>query len=389
VRHLVSRHVAKSRASFELDALAVSHMNRRVVRGLAVLGCVVAVSATTVIVEVNTGDGKDSGAALVASGQGLPSSAVLKYWVDSKNALSPLLLYVRQLPEQIKGIQHDNGKASDSALRQAANMAESFATARDLVGRIAVPADAPAGVGELLQVACQMYRQSSLALTELKDVEGAPARLAVTARAASLQAVGDRLFDQVRRVLAIDAVGEGQAPVDYRYVPPVPSVADLTGRPAAAVTTSDLDKTLSSARELISNASTGKGDIAPAGTRDELSTIAAALENAAAGQTEDVIGARLAISLALLATSADAAGQSASVDSLLMLSNDVWNQSRTLVPRPHEAMTALGAPKRTRAQVWKGGEFNGRPPALQPGQDVGSGLRGGLPKIDPTQILKG
>lgn len=366
-------------------------MNRRVTRGLAVLGCVVAVSATaSVIVEANN-DGKDNAApALVASDKGLPSAEVVKYWSDSGNALAPLLLYARQLPNAIKAVRTAKGTASASQIRQAAVMGESFATARDLVGRIAVPANSPAGVGELLQVACQLYRSSALALTELKPAAPGPASLAVAQRATSLQALGDRVFDQVRRVLAIDAVGEGQAPVEYRYPPPVTAVAEVTGLPVAAQSgAQNLDEDLSSARILITRASTGKGDASADTIFQSLRTIATSLETHAVDQGEDILGVRIAIALALLAERAKADNQPTSADSLLMISNDIWNQSRTLSPQPHPAITELGAPSRSRSQVWTGGEFNGNPPALGPGQDIGSGLPGGLPKINPTEILKG
>lgn len=365
-------------------------MNRRVVRGLAVLGCVIAVSATTsVIVQART-DGSDSTPALVASGKGLPSAEVVKYWSDTGNALAPLLLYVRQLPTAIKGLQGTTDRTGDSQIRQYGVMAESFANARDLVGRIAVPAAAPAGVGELLQVACQLYRQSALALTELKTEQTAPGRPAVIMRAASLQALGDRVIDQARRVLDIDAVGENQAPVEYRYAAPVSSVADLTGRPAPTQSgEQNLGRTLNSARVLISRASTGKGDEDPSITFEALRGIAGALEATSSENTEDILGARLAIALALLAEGAKVDGQPKSADSLLMISNDLWNQARTLNAQPHPALKQLDAPKLARAQVWTGGEFDGKPPALLPGQDVGSGLSGGLPKINPTEILKG
>lgn len=364
-------------------------MNQRVFRGLAALGCVVALSATTLAVAGARADDDKTSAALVASGAGLPPAEVSKFWNDSKNALSPLLLYVRLLPQAIEGVQDADGSANKSQINQARVMAENFATARDLVGRIAVPASAPAGVGEILQVACQLYRQSALALTELAPASPGPASLATAQRAASLQAIGDRLFDQARRVLRIDAVGEGQAPVEYRYAPPVPAVADLTGEPAPAlVGKADLDEDLRSAAVLISRASAGKAG-APATTFTALRNIATGLESSPGTQGEDVLGARLAIALALIAEGAKVSRQPESADALLMLSNDVWNQSRTLSPEPHPALRQLDAPIRSRSQVWTGGEFNGTPPALAPGQDVGSGLSNGLPKLDPTQILKG
>lgn len=362
-------------------------MNRRITRGLAVLGCVLAVSATTsVIVEATTND--STSGALVA-GKGLPSAEVMKYWSDTGNALAPLLLYVRQLPTAIKGLQVSTGEATEGQILQYGVMAENFANARDLVGRVSVPASAPAGVGELLQVACQLYRQSALALTESTNARSQPSRLAVVQRAASLHVLGDRLFDQVRRVLNIDAVGKDQAPIEYQYAPPVPAVADLTGQ-AGPVRTGrdDLNQNLRSAALLISKSSTGTSE-APATTFQMLREIAGGLELNPADQGEDVLGARLSIALALVAEGAKVAGQPQSADSLLMLSNDVWNQARTLSPQPHPALQQLDAPKLPRARVWTGGEFNGKAPALLPGQDVGSGLPGGLPKINPTEILKG
>lgn len=363
-------------------------MNRRVVRGLGAVGSLVVVATSLLVLGAVTSDGKANPAS-AASEAGQPTAEVLKYWSDSKTAISPLLLYVRLLPISIKGAQDADGSVSKPQMNQAAIMAENFATARDLVGRIAVPATAPAAVGEILQTACQLYRQSALALTEMNPNAPGPASLATIQRAASLQALGDRLFDQARRVLRVDAVGPDQAPVEYRYAPPVPAVRDLVGAPAPAVPgDQNLDEDLSSAAALISSTSSGEPG-APATTFAALRDIASRLEVGPAEQGEDILGARLAIALALIAEGAKLDRQPESADALLMLSNNLWNQSRTLSADPHPALRQLHAPKRTRSQVWTGGEFNGKPPALAPGQDVGSGLPNGLPKLDPTEILRG
>lgn len=362
-------------------------MNSALTRRLAALGCVAAISATALGVVAASGD--DDGGRAQAATVALPSAEVLKYWTDAKTTLSPLLVYVRQLPLTIKAVQKAGGTASDGQLSQAGAMAESFATARDLVGRIAVPATAPSGVGELLQVACQLYRQSALALPELQTATEGPARLAVAARAAALQALGDRVFDQARRVLAIDAVGPDQAPVEYRYVPPVPAVAELPGAPVAEGSApADLERELRDAAAIIDDAGAGRTATPAAGVRS-LRTIARALELAPAGQGEDVTAARLAISVAIVAEAADADGQTKSTAALFLISNDVWNLATTLSSKPNSAIKQLAAPKLERSAVWFGGAFDGRPPALKPGEDVGSGLPGGLPPIDPTQILKG
>jgi hypothetical protein len=365
-------------------------MNRRMTRGLAVLGCLVAVSATTVTVVVKSSMDSSAAAAQAAGGTGVPAPDVLRYWGDTKRAISPLLLYVRQLPSEISTVQNNGNRISATQAHQARGMAESFATARDLVGRIEPPASAPAGLAELLQVACQLYRESAFTLTELSVAPRASSGAAVVRRAASLEAIGDRLFDQVRRVLAIDAIGAEQTPVEYHYAPPVPALTTLTGSATPASSDGrDLDEQLRSAGVLIARASTGGAAVTPATTWRELQQIARDLEGARTPSSEDVIAVRLAVALAILAEDAPVHGGHGSADELLMLSNDIWNQARSLSTAPHPAVSRLAVPRTSRAQVWTGGAFGGRPPALIPGQDLASGLPGGLPPIDPAAILGG
>jgi hypothetical protein len=362
-------------------------MRERALKSLAAVGCVAALSLTGVGVAVSRHDDNSGHGGLVADARPLPTADVLKYWADSKAALSPLLLYVRQLPLAIKGVQDKGGETTPGQFSQAKDMANSFATARDLVGRIAVPASAPSGVGELLQMGCQLYREAALTLDQMSAVPAGAPRVSLAGRAAALQAIGDRLFDQVRRVLAIDEIGQDTSPAQYQYLPPVPAVADLPGGPAKPAR-SGLDTNLRDAGRIIAEASSG--GTAPAADFDRLRSIASALEESKTPQREDVIGARLAISLAVVAdggTGADGAPQR--TDAILMLSNDLWNQARTLETSPRSAIEPLGATKLTRNQVWTGGAFNGHPPALKPGEPVGSGLPGGLPVINPDQILKG
>jgi hypothetical protein len=361
---------------------AVAPMHRNLARGLALLACAAVVSGGAVTA-VHATD--DRSARRVAYSGG-PPPQVLAYWRDTRIALSPLLLYVRILPESIKAIDGAGGHANAAQVRQAGVMAESFATARDLVGRLAVPAQAPAGTGELLQVACQLYRQSALALTELRGADSAAgAGSAIVRRAALLQTVGDRLIDQVRRVLAIDSVGQRQAPMEFRYAPPVPSVAEVTGSSAVAAPAAPLGSYLSAARAVLAadpNAHSAKQ------ARAVLSTALAGLAADVNAGSEDVIGARLAIVLGLVAQSARLDQHAGSAAALYTLSQDVWNAGRTLTPVPHAQIEPIQLSAAARLRVWTGGAFHGRPPALKSGEDVGAGLPGGLPAIDPSQILK-
>lgn len=365
-----------------------------IVRGVAVLGVGIIVLAGA-LAFVLPDDEPNAQPAPVVSTETVPSPAVAAYFVDAKTALSPLLLYVRALPTNIKALQEDDGAgASASTIRQMFTMAEAFATARDLVGRIAVPAQAPAGAGELLQIASQLYRQSALAVTELSTVEAGEPGRAVLDRALQLQILGDRVIDQVRRVLQIDAVGPEEAPIEYQYPPPVPAISDVTGADRSVAGTSTLEQDLEEARAFLEDVSANEDYDPKDSDGQQFQDLARRLENAAGSldstdQGEDVLAARLALVLAIVATEAREQGQDGSVDALLMISNDLWNQARTLTASPHREIAELDEPSKPRSEVWVGGDFDGSPPPLAPGEDIGSGLPGGLPEIDPTEILKG
>jgi hypothetical protein len=313
------------------------------------------------------------------------SPQVLAYFNDLEKGLAPLLMYVRALPGTITALQKA-GTATTSQLNQAGYMAESFATARDLVGRIAVPAQAPPAVGELMQVACQLYRQSALALTELRTARG-PTASSVLRRSAALHELGDRVIDQVRRVLAVDRAGAEQANVEYRYAPPVPAVAVVAGQAGpSAATSRSVTTALREARRILDRQTTG---LDGAAGLVALHALASSLEQSKGAAGEDVVGARIAILLALLAEDASLNGSGESSDALLMLSNDVWAQARTLTRKARAELSPLAPPRLAREHVWTGGAFNGTPPPLKPGQDVGAGLPGGLPAVDPSKILRG
>jgi hypothetical protein len=188
-------------------------------------------------------------------------------------------------------------------------------------------------------------------------------------------------------VLKIDGTSAGQAPVELRYAPAVPALSEIGVSPLGVATAGGLDENLELAHEVLDFTTGRPTAFDGAAAVDHLSAAAAALEAIPAAGREDVTGARLAILLGLLALQAQSAGEASAAAALGMLSNDVWNTARTLVPSP--AVAPLGRPATARSAVFVGGAFNGRPPALRPGDDIGAGLPGGLPPIDPTQILRG
>lgn len=356
------------------------------------VGAVVAVACAGAVVTaaVARGDSSaDGGPGLVA--YGAPAAEVAQYWSDYRAALSPLLIYVRALPGSIAALRESGGDVSAAQAREAVAMAESFATARDLVSRIAVPAKVPAAVGELLQVACQLYRESALSLSELRGAGPGVSSDVVVRRSATLQAVGDRLIDQARRVLDIDRLSKDQTPAEFRYAPPVPSVSEVAGLPAAPLAGGvDVDRDLGEATALLGSlTSSGSAPSAASSGAEALLRLVTGLEGDPAQLSEDVVGARLALVVAFAAAQGPDIKGPASSESLLMLSNDIWNSARSLVSDPRASIGELPAPGLARSKVWTGGAFNGSPPPIKPGEGVGSGLRGGLPVVDPSAILKG
>jgi hypothetical protein len=350
---------------------------------------VVALLLLTTAVGAFTGLGRDKGSIDASATTAEPSPETLVYFSQLRRGLSPLLLHVRALPATITALERARGVATTSQLNQAGYMAESFATARDLVGRLRVPPQAPQAVGELMQLSCELYRRSALALVELRTVAPGEAALVVVRRADALHVIGDRIIDQVRRVLAVDRAGADAAHIEYRYAPPVPDVAELTGSTAPlGVARGSVRSDLEDAAALLDRLSSGLGRPTADDVRT-LTNVAMRLQEHAAVGDEPVVAARLAVLLGLLAADAATHGQGTSVDVLLMLSNDLWQQGRALASPSRRPLPLLPRPRIARSLVWTGGAFDGRPPPLKPGQDVGAGLPGGLPTVDTSKILRG
>lgn len=320
----------------------------------------------------------------VAAAQ-LPTAATLHYFADVKTALAPLLVHVRDLPATIDAVR-EKGAVSNGQAIFAAKMAFDFATARDLVGRLPVPREAPAPVGELMQLACQLYRTSALELqqgTSLRPgvVEGA------LRNATALQQLGDRIIDQVRRLLAVDHAGAEQLAIEYRYPDPVPSVTTLVGFAATARVASvdSLASVLQRSRRAL--ALTGQLPRARAkAAAYDLAFLASRFETLNARSPEYVVTARIALLLGVLADDTDFHGRADTANVLDMLSRHAWNQAAAL---PGNALVRLSPSRLTRTQVWTGGVFNGSPPMLVAGQDIGSGVPGGLPEVDGISVSGG
>jgi hypothetical protein len=324
------------------------------------------------------GPATHAGATPAASTPPVASKAVLQYFSDVKTALAPLLVHVRTLPAMTEDVRK-TGVVSSTQVSAAGRMAFDFATARDLVGRIPVPPEAPEPVGELMQIACQLYRTSALELQK-----GGGARAA--RNAAALQQLADGLIDQVRRLLAVDHAGTDQLAIEYRYADPVPAVRSFVG-PAPTSRTATVDSLVTAvegARRALDDQTRPAASRRVAST-PELATLATRLEALGSDSPEYVVTARIALLLGVLAHETSLEGRTAASDLLDMLSRETWNQAAAFPGRP---VAPIGATRLGRSEVWTGGAFNGSPPPLVPAQGIGSGLPGGLPTVDGTSILE-
>ena len=264
-------------------------MHRNALRALAAVGAVVVLAGGTAGAVALTTDSSAASGPAATSSTADSAAVVQRYWSDTKSALAPLLLYVRVLPETRAALERSDGQMNAGQRHLAGVMADSFAAAREWVGRLAAPVSVPGNVDGLMQIACSLYRQSALALLDLRSPSAADGALR---RSTALQTIGDRVIDQVRRMVNIDGIASDAAHVELQYAPPVPPLAELTGDGASA-----------------------------------LRTAAASLESDQRG--ENVIGARLAILLAVVAEDARAAGSPTSA-ALVRLSKDLWATTRAL-----------------------------------------------------------
>jgi hypothetical protein len=317
------------------------------------------------------------------------SAAEVTYFRDAGAALTPLLLHVKALPAVLRSVK-STGVVAPSQVSELRRMAEGFATARDLVGRLPVPVDAPAPVGQLMQVACQLYREAALTGADVQPSSGAPAARSTAEQAEALRLLGDRLIDQVRRLLLIDKASADSAPMQLNYPAPVPPVADITSVAVAEGSSgpTTTQAALSAAWTVLETAATGNSG-GPQQTARALISVASVLQSAHGGQDEDAVTARIAILLAVLAQRAEAESRSERAAELEMLWIDVWSQAARLKGPHAHTLQALPVAALSRAAVWTGGAFNGSPPAMDPRQGVGSGLPGGLPRVNPSDISAG
>ena len=301
----------------------------------------VIVSGTAVVA---VGGGSEEPVPAAASRAGADFEQRVAYYADVEAALSPLLIHVRALPAALEYYRAPHQGTPEIAAR-AHDLVEDLSTARDLVARLHAPDPL---VGTIHELAVISYVESARALERL-STSGDPQ--AVARQGLRLLAMGDRLFDQAKRLLGDlrpQAV-QRQEPDAYRGLPaPVPdwAASGLTPAPPPP----DLDRV--------------------AGLRGE-AAVAAVLSLLVETEARLVDGAP------------DARRR------MQALAAELWSAAREFAERSGQALDPATRYPYDRTVLRTGGAFDGRPPPLRPGDDPGTGLPGGLPRVDARTILGG
>lgn len=343
-----------------------------------------------------------------------PARTKQSFYQDVKASLAPLLIHIRHIPEVLHAHAAPTAPAPPLSMRDTGrSWADDVATARDLVARLSPPSDdAGALTLELYELAVLFYGESARVVEDLTVVspQGGVETAEFARSGLRLRLLGDRIFDQAKRVLGDPSGPEarrGRPQVAQSTLPdPVPDFAAEGIEPIGNVTsgsegakTRRTDRWLAQIRDLLgATAHSFRADAVPppSGTVAALETLA---RSAPSPSTEGIVAARLsALSHAeALRRLKEAKTVSPSTSPALerarrlrLISERLWSVAESLLRREGTG-TADPLPSSgiDRSLLYHGGAFDGHPPLLRPGDDPGTGLPGGLPIVDPSTILGG
>lgn len=340
-----------------------------------------------------------------------------EFYQAARTALSPLIVHAGELPAGLRAAIEDAPEPALAA--RAESWVEDLATARDLVSRLAPPAG-PAGahVKQSYETAAMLQAEAARALVMATRQE--PGRQQSAARTGyRLHLLGERLFDSAFRLLNDQqALRAGQLVLPAR-IPDFTVNGSDPDRPAAAIGAERVDSgpqrlvadwfgeheaELARAVGILRATSGEYGATAPDQVERARALGAAArsvmrsLPHSTAGQEG---GTALALAMLAAAESLRPLPGASSVAAaelalrLRLIAERLWDSGLTLLEQdptiPGGVRGVLGLPTPAAAQdlLWTGGVFDGNPPPLRPGEDPGAGVPGGLPALDPNQILLG
>jgi hypothetical protein len=412
-----------------LRRLKRSARRRRARVSPALVGMVMlVVSLGGLVFQVTQASGNQGDRTAARDSEGAPGHEreAAAFFDDARQALSHLLASAPQLTgllaETASGTQPAPAVAGLSQ-----KWADDFATARDLVGRLTPPPGLAWGseARSLYAMGAALYMEVARVVPRLVAPGKSGERQEALKAARRLELLGERVFDAGHRLLRADGGGdgivvgrilpaevpdfalEGLEPSEGASAPPLPAVG---GKEPKALAPQDWfarqKGVLAGAVRLIDASvpwlSSPPADPGPA------RQAAAALEQvsrqldgprpaglAAREGAQDLRLALLVLAESLRTPDSTAVAGDAQLDQtrrLRLIAENLWAPAtRMLVsgragslPRYELAPSGLDP-----AQLRTGGLFNGQPPRLQPGEDPGKDVPGGLPPVDAGMVFRG
>ncbi|MEW6470766.1 MAG: hypothetical protein AB1679_00670 [Actinomycetota bacterium] len=406
-----------------------------VLAALSVGGLVVKVAN-----EVRSSDGatRSASAAETAAAKRPPSAddlGAVAFYRDVKRSMSPLLNSAPLLSELVREVASGQTPAP-TVSGVAHDWAESFATTRDLVGRLQPRSEGSSEQPSLYQarslyrLGAALYVESARAVPHLVAVAGrTEARQEALKAIARMQLLGDRAFDAGNRLLAGREVNDLTVGIRVDRLLPseVPDFAELglqaEGGPAAIRAPEPADRKpepiasdrwVADHRDAVSSAVgvlrdsipwllSAPGDAPSEAVRsaaDKFEGLARSLGGplpSTSAAAEGVHSLRLALlvaseSLRSLPPDGPGLGRDAQQSQRLrLIAEQFWGLATDLLVSGHAGTRSLYGlppngldPELLRA----GGVFNGRPPPLRPGEDPGKDVPNGLPPVAPAPQLR-
>jgi hypothetical protein len=282
--------------------------------------------------------------------------SVRTFYQDVRTSLSPLIVLVNDLPEALRTLASPQGAPDGKVADLARGWADDCATARDLVHRLPIPAGAYAAQAALLyETAAMLQREAAARVVQAASASTRSRRVELAQQGQRIYAFGDRMFDSAYRLLNRDGA---LTPSELRFPAGVPTYGD---GPVPSTTADSL------AQLVTERASRSQIEIAQSGL------VAASADVAA---QEAVTNLRLA---ALVA--AEGSQQLRSIGARL------WNGATALLAYDDGLTVRQLTPDLPERSLFRGGLFDGLPPALAPGDPVDKGVPGGVPSLDSVSLL--
>lgn len=351
-----------------------------------------------------------------AAGEARHEREAAAFFDDARQSLSHLLASAPQLTGLLAEVA-SGAQPVPAVAGLSQKWADDFATARDLVGRLTPPAGLAWGTEarSLYEMGAALYAEVARTVPRIIATTESTERQEALKAARRLELLGERVFDAGHRLLRAeggdgiivgrilpaevpDFAQEGLEPSQGASAPPLPAAGGTESKPLGAREWIGRQKDVLAEGIGLIDASVPWLSSRPADP-GPVRQAAAALEQVSR-QLDGHRPAGLAaqegaqdLRLALLVTAESLRTvELEQARRLRLIAEHLWGSATTM-------LVSGGAGSRSRYELARsgldpallrtGGLFNGHPPPLQPGEDPGKDVPGGLPPVDAGMVKRG